>query len=131
MGVRGAPGNTVNHPTSYWVPNHSTRSFVEHVDVVSGVGYQRAIAAGPSATKFHEIRFVVSNLGVFDFETPDQTIRLRSLHPGVTVQDVVDATGFALTVPTEIPSTRALTAEEQELLEALDPRRARDKEVSV
>ncbi len=42
VGVRGAPGNTVNHPTSYWVPNHSTRSFVEQVDVVSGVGYARA-----------------------------------------------------------------------------------------
>ena len=72
VGVRGAPGNTVNHTTSYWVPNHSTRSFVEQVDVVSGVGYARAAAAGPSATRFHEIRFVVSNLGVFDFATPDQ-----------------------------------------------------------
>ena len=39
VGVRGAPGNTVNHSTSYWVPNHSTRSFVEQVDVVCGVGY--------------------------------------------------------------------------------------------
>ena len=28
LGVRGAPGNTVNHPTSYWVPNHSPRVFV-------------------------------------------------------------------------------------------------------
>ena len=36
VGVRGAPGNTINHPTSYWVPNHSTRTFVDHVDVVSG-----------------------------------------------------------------------------------------------
>ena len=24
LGMRGAPGNTLNHPTSYWVPNHST-----------------------------------------------------------------------------------------------------------
>src|SRR3954469_18237654 len=32
LGVRGAPGNTVNHPTSYWVPKHSTRVFVEKVD---------------------------------------------------------------------------------------------------
>ena len=83
VGVRGAPGNTVNHPTSYWVPNHSTRSFVEQVDVVSGVGYERAAAAGPSATRFHEIRRVVSNLGVFDFATPDRVMRLRSVHPGV------------------------------------------------
>jgi acyl CoA:acetate/3-ketoacid CoA transferase beta subunit len=38
LGVRGAPGNTVNNRTSYWVPRHSTRVFVEEVDVVSGVG---------------------------------------------------------------------------------------------
>ena len=98
VGVRGAPGNTVNHSTSYWVPNHSTRSFVEQVDVVSGVGYARAEAAGPSATRFHEIRRVVSNLGVFDFDTPDHVMRLRSVHPGVTVDEIVEATGFDLVV---------------------------------
>ena len=99
VGVRGAPGNTVNHSTSYWVPNHSTRSFVEHVDVVSGVGYERAAAAGPSASRFHEIRHVVSNLGVFDFETADHVMRLRSVHPGVTVAEVAEATGFDLVMP--------------------------------
>ena len=132
VGVRGAPGNTVNHSTSYWVPNHSTRSFVEQVDVVSGVGYERAAAAGPSATKFHEIRFVVSNLGVFDFQTPDHVMRLVSVHPGVTIDDVVAATGFALVLPDEVPDTREPTAEELELLRTvLDPRGMRDREVKA
>jgi len=130
VGVRGAPGNTVNHSTSYWVPNHSTRSFVEQVDVVSGVGYARAEAAGPSATRFHEIRFVVSNLGVFDFATPDHSMRLASVHPGVTVDEVVAATGFALVVPDEVPDTRDPTPEELDLLRTeLDPRGLRDREV--
>ena len=35
FGVRGAPGNTINHATSYWVGNHSKRVFCETVDVVS------------------------------------------------------------------------------------------------
>src|SRR5687767_15711166 len=35
LGVRGAPGNTVNNRTSYWVPKHSPRVFVEQVDVRS------------------------------------------------------------------------------------------------
>jgi acyl CoA:acetate/3-ketoacid CoA transferase beta subunit len=118
VGVRGAPGNTVNHTTSYWVPNHSTRSFVEQVDVVSGVGWARAAAAGPSATRFHEIRRVVSNLGVFDFATP------------VTVADVAAATGFALVVPDDVPDTRLPTPEELELLRTvLDPTSVRDREV--
>ena len=130
VGVRGAPGNTVNHTTSYWVPNHSPRSFVEQVDVVSGVGYARAAAAGPSATRFHEIRYVVSNLGVFDFATPDKVMRLASVHPGVTVDDVVTATGFALVVPDDVPETRMPTPEELELLRTvLDPSGARDREV--
>jgi len=130
VGVRGAPGNTVNHTTSYWVPNHSPRSFVDQVDVVSGVGYARAEAAGPSATRFHEIRFVVSNLGVFDFATPDHTMRLASVHPGVTVDDVVAATGFELVVPDDVPDTRLPTPEELDLLRTvLDPRSSRDREV--
>ena len=130
VGVRGAPGNTVNHPTSYWVPNHSTRSFVDQVDVVCGVGYARAVSAGPSATRFHQIRHVVSNLGVFDFETPEHVMRLRSVHPGVTVEEIVEATGFALVIPDDVPDTRLPTPEELALIrDVLDPRGLRDREV--
>jgi acyl CoA:acetate/3-ketoacid CoA transferase beta subunit len=130
VGVRGAPGNTVNHSTSYWVPNHSTRSFVDQVDVVSGVGYARAVAAGPAATRFHEIRHVVSNLGVFDFETPDKVMRIRSVHPGVTVGQIEEATGFDLVVPPDVPMTRLPTPEELELIRTvLDPGSLRDREI--
>lgn len=122
LGVRGAPGNTVNHPTSYWVPNHSPRVFVSTVDCVSGVGYDRAAAAGPTASEYHEIRRVVSNLGVFDFETPDHAMRIRSVHPGVTVEAVVEATGFALVVPETVPTTPAPTPDDVRLLDdVLDP----------
>ena len=132
IGVRGAPGNTINHPTSYWVPNHSTRSFVEQVDVVSGVGYARAAAAGAPATRFHEIRHVVSNLGVFDFETPEHNMRLRSVHPGVSVDDIVEATGFSLVIPPDVPDTRLPSPEELGLLrDVLDPRGLRDREVKA
>jgi acyl CoA:acetate/3-ketoacid CoA transferase beta subunit len=130
IGVRGAPGNTINHTTSYWVPSHSTRSFVENVDMVGGVGYDRAQAAGAAAERFHEIRVVISNLGVFDFETPDHAMRLRSVHPGVDVSDVVDATGFELVLADHVPTTRLPEADELELIrEVLDPTRLRDKEL--
>jgi len=122
IGVRGAPGNTVNHPTSYWVPNHSTRSFVEHVDMVSGIGYERAARAGEWIGRHHEIRVVVSNKAVLDFDTPERSMRLRSVHPGVTVQDVVASTGFELVVPDEVPDTRRPTPEELHLIrDVLDP----------
>ncbi len=130
LGMRGAPGNTVSHPTSYWVPNHSPKVFVDRVDVVSGVGYDRAAAAGPSASRFHEIRRVVSNLGVFDFATPDHRMRLASLHPGVAVDEVRAATGFELVIDAEVPATRLPTADELRLIrDVLDPAGARQREV--
>jgi acyl CoA:acetate/3-ketoacid CoA transferase beta subunit len=130
IGVRGAPGNSVNHPTSYWVPDHSVRSFVEHVDVVSGVGYARAAAAGAGATRFHDVRRVVSNLGVFDFDTPDRSMRVRSYHPGVSVDEIVRATSFTLSIPDDVQETRAPTAAELQLLRTvLDPGSLRDRDV--
>jgi acyl CoA:acetate/3-ketoacid CoA transferase beta subunit len=122
LGVRGAPGNTINHRTSYWIPAHGPRTFVPAVDFVSGVGYDRARALGPRAARFHDIHRVVSNKGVFDFETGERTMRLRSLHPGVTVADVVQSTGFALVLPERVAETRRPTEEELRLLRTvLDP----------
>ncbi|MEU9119840.1 CoA-transferase [Streptomyces sp. NPDC048506] len=131
LGVRGAPVNTLNNPVSYWVPKHSTRVFVAKVDMICGVGYDSAAAAGPSATRFHRIPRVVSNLGVFDFATPDRSMRLASLHPGVTLDEVRAATGFALTVPDDVPCTREPTPDELRLIrEVVDPEGRREREVT-
>jgi acyl CoA:acetate/3-ketoacid CoA transferase beta subunit len=130
LGMRGAPGNTINHPTSYWVPNHGPKVFVENVDVVSGLGYDRAAKLGEKAARFHEIRRVVSNLGVFDFETPDRVMRLASVHPGVAVEQVLENTGFELVTDGDVPETRAPTDEELRLIrERIDPNAIRDKEI--
>ncbi|MFI1766864.1 CoA-transferase subunit beta [Streptomyces sp. NPDC020800] len=129
LGVRGAPLNTLNNPTSYWIPKHSRRVFVEQVDMVCGVGYDRAARLGSTA-RFHRIPRVVSDLGVFDFATPDRSMRLASLHPGVGVEQVREATGFALAEPEEVPCTREPTAQELRLIrEELDPDGARTREV--
>lgn len=130
LGYRGAPGNTINDKTSYWVPKHSTRVFVEEVDTVCGIGYDRAAELGPEAARFHELPRVISDLAVFDFETENHSMRLRSVHPGVTEDEVVEATGFSLVVPTDVPETRLPTADELELIrEVIDPDGDREKEV--
>ncbi|MDJ0785879.1 MAG: CoA-transferase [Myxococcota bacterium] len=130
LGMRGAPGNTISHTTSYWVPNHSAKVFVEAVDVVSGVGYDRARELGAASSRFHEIRRVISNLGVFDFGTDDRRMRLASAHPGTSVDEIVEQTGFELVIPSDVPETRTPTGEELELIrERLDPGAARDREV--
>ncbi|MCX5114178.1 CoA-transferase [Streptomyces sp. NBC_00378] len=132
LGVRGAPVNTLNNPVSYWIPKHSTRVFVERVDMICGVGYDSAAAAGPSASRYHRIPRVVSDLGVFDFATPDRSMRLASLHPGVTVDQVREATGFALTIADDVPYTREPSAAELSLIrEVIDPHGTRNREVRV
>jgi acyl CoA:acetate/3-ketoacid CoA transferase beta subunit len=130
LGYRGAPGNTINDTTSYWVPNHTPAVLCERVDTVCGVGYDRAAALGARAARFHEIRFVVTNLAVLDFETDDHRLRLRSVHPGVTVDEVQDATGFDLVVPDAVPRTRLPTPDELELIDTvIDPAGLRFTEV--
>ena len=130
LGSRGAPGNTVNNRTSYWVPRHSPRVFVEQVDIVSGVGPKRAKAAGTAAARFNDIHRVVTNLAVFDVRGPDDTLRLLSVHPGVTLDEVREATGFALATPDDVPMTREPTPEELVLIrEVLDPKALRHREV--
>jgi acyl CoA:acetate/3-ketoacid CoA transferase beta subunit len=129
LGVRGAPGNTINHPVSYWVPRHSRRVFTERVDMVSGIGYDRVAGLGPRG-RFHEVRVVVTNLAVLDFATGDHAMRVRSLHPGVCAGDVTAATGFPLAIGDDVPVTRLPTAAELSLIrEVLDPAGRREPEL--
>jgi len=128
LGSRGAPGNTVNNRTSYWVPKHSPRVFVERVDIVSGVGPRRAREAG--AGRFNDIHRIVTDLAVLDVGGPDDTVRLLSVHPGVTVAEVQEATGFDLAVSGEVATTREPSYSELLLIrEMLDPKGLRTREV--
>ena len=129
FGARGAPGNTINHATSYWVGNHSPRVFCDDVDVVSGIGYDKVDATNP-AFRFTDVRRVVSNLGVFDFAGPGHTMRAVSLHPGVSADDVREATSFEVHGLAEAEPTRLPTADELTLIQTvIDPKSLRDKEV--
>jgi acyl CoA:acetate/3-ketoacid CoA transferase beta subunit len=130
LGFRGAPGNTINDKTSYWVPNHSPKTFVANVDVVSGIGYDRAAKLGGDASRYHCLPRVVSNLGVFDFATPDHRMRVASVHPGVTIEEVIAATAFELAGLDDAVETRAPTADELAFIrDVVDPTSAREKEV--
>ena len=110
----------------------STRTFVTEVDMVSGIGYRRAAEGGEWVRRHHEIRVVVSDKAVLDFGTPDRSMRLRSVHPGVSVQDVMASTGFDLAVPDAVPQTRLPTPDELRIIrEVLDPAGLRRSEVKV
>jgi len=130
LGMRGAPGNTICHTTSYWVANQTAKVFVPQVDVVSGVGHDRAAQLNPATTQAHDVRLVISNLAVYDFATPDKRMRLKSLHPGVSVDQVVENTGFELAIEGDVPETRLPTADELALIrDTLDPKGFLGREV--
>ncbi len=121
LGLRGAPGNLINHPTTYWIPNQA-RTFSNTVDVVSAPGYDR-IAQLPEASRKHfEIRRVVTNLAAYDFDTEDRRMRVRSLHPGVSLEQAQEASPFELAVTGDLSESRLPTDEELRLIrEVFDP----------
>lgn len=131
FGVRGAPGNTINHATSYWVGNHSKRVFCDAVDIVSGIGWDKVDPGNP-AFRFTNVYRVVSNLGVFDFGGPGHTMRAVSLHPGVDPDEVASNTSFEVHNLDTAVRTRLATVDELALIrERIDPRALRDKEVTL
>jgi glutaconate CoA-transferase subunit B len=97
--------------------SHTPQSFVPRVSFISGAGFldggdsreRRGLPPGGP-------RLLVSPLGVFDFHETSRQMRIRSLHPGTTVQQAQDATGFELLVEGTPPVTDMPTAEELALL---------------
>lgn len=127
LGVRGFPGNSINHANSFFVPNHSTKVFVSgEVDMVASVGYNPArLEQGWSLEEVADVRYVFTNLCVMDFGGPNHQARLVSLHPGVTAAQVQEATGFPLYIPDQVPTTADPTSAQLALLAELDPHNLR------
>jgi glutaconate CoA-transferase, subunit B len=126
LGVRGFPGNSINHANSMFVPQHSTRAFVEkEVDVVGSVGYNAQRWQAGVNRDFVDLRLIVTDLCVMDFGGPDHQVRVRSLHPGVTFEQVQAATGFPLARMAALPETPAPTAGQLAIIHKLDPHNLR------
>jgi glutaconate CoA-transferase subunit B len=122
LGVRGFPGNSICHANSMFVPMHSTRSFVDkEVDVVGSVGYHSKRWPLGVKRDFVDLRRIVTDLCVMDFLGPDHAVRVRSLHPGVTFEQVQAATGFPLLKAPELATTAAPTAGQLAIIRKLDP----------
>ena len=114
----------------FWTTTHNPRTLVEKVDFVTCAGYLRGgdererlgLKGGPEV--------LVSDLAVMDFEPETKAMRLVSVHPGVSVEQVQEATGFELLMPAgEVPVTAAPSAEQLRLIrEEIDPGSARLRE---
>ena len=117
LGMRGLPGNSISHKNSMFVPGE--------VDVVGGVGYNpQRWPAGASAAHL-DLRLIVTDLCVLDFTGRQHAIRVRSLHPQVTLAEVRAATGFPLEADEQPPVTAVPGADELAIIRRLDPHNLR------
>ncbi len=126
LGARGFPGNSVHHAQSMWVPSHDKRCFVEKVDMASSAGNDPARWKPGAKRDFMDLRLVVTNLCVLDFDGPAGTLRLVGLHPGVSEEEVRANTGFELARAQALRTTPEPTPEALRLIrEVLDPHNLR------
>jgi len=130
LGLRGFPGNSINHLNSFFVPNHSTRVFVANeVDVVCSVGYRKERWPAGVKSDYMGIARIVTDLCVMDFGGPDHAIRVISLHPGVSFDEVQAATGFPLLKAENLTETARPTDEQLAVIRRLDPNNTRAKQL--
>jgi glutaconate CoA-transferase subunit B len=124
FGFRGPGGigtcnATVQNARFHLVTNtHSPRVLVERCDYISALGYGDGTAGfrerhglGPDGPAS-----IITPLCVFDFDSDTRAAKLKSVHPGTTVDDVRRATGFALDVDPDVAATVAPTDEQLRLL---------------
>lgn len=106
------------------IMTHERRRFVEKVDFLTTPGYltglgAREVAGLPRGSGPYR---VITNLAVLGFDDETRRMELLSVHPGVTVDQVIENTGFELLVGGEVSTTEAPTGEELRLLrEEIDP----------
>lgn len=114
-GTGGIPDVTVYSARIYfYVPRHSPVTFVDVLDFRSGLGCDAIRRRGDGP------RYLVSDLGEFDWA--DDTMRLTSIHPGVTVDSVQRKTRFTLDIAPNLAETAPPTSNELRILrEVVDP----------
>ncbi len=100
------------------IMQHDIRRFIPKVDFITTPGYltgpgAREEAGLPSNTGPYR---VVTNLCTMGFDPETKWMTLAALNPGVTVDDVVQNTGFELIIPEDIETNHEPTSEELKIL---------------
>ncbi len=104
------------------IMKHEKRRFVEKVDYITSPGYGDGgnwrthvglPRGGPAA--------VITTLGILRFEPESKEMILTAVHPGVTVEEVIENTGWPLQIAQEVETTPAPTVEELALIQKFDP----------
>ena len=118
-GTGGIPDVTTFIDDIYlYVPRHSRVTFVPQLDFLSGLGHNQARTHGSGP------KYLISNLGQFDFNGDDPVHRMRliSYHAGVSTTRIQSKTGFNLVIQDDVQETPPPSEEELRLLrQEIDP----------
>jgi glutaconate CoA-transferase subunit B len=101
----------------------STRTFVNKLGFVTTPGY----LSGPGAREREGLPAntgpyrVITQLGVYDFNEESKRLQLNALHPGVTLQQIQEASDFEILIPGEINYSQEPTVEQLRILREIDP----------
>jgi glutaconate CoA-transferase subunit B len=102
-GAGGAPEIATGCDEVVVIAPHDPRTFVERLDFLTTTGVRTTA--------------VITDLGVL--EPRDGELTLTTVHPGVTVQQVQEATGWELRIADEVATTEPPADEELSALEEL------------
>jgi len=100
------------------------RKFIEKIDFLTTPGYltgpgAREKAGLPEGTGPYR---VITQLGVYGFDEETKRMKLISVHPGVTVEEIKANTGFDLIIPETVTETQLPSEKELEILrKEIDP----------
>lgn len=119
-GAGGAPEIAASCKEVLIIMRQSSRSFVDRVDFVTSFGYGR----GPGDRERNGMRGrgpvrVITDLGVLEPDPQTCELTLTALHPGVSVEQARENTGWDLAVADELATTDEPTHNELDILRAL------------
>lgn len=131
-GAGGAPEIATSCGEVLIALRHTKRAFVEKLDFVTSMGHgeggdsrKRLDLPGQGPTA------VITDLGILTPDPESRELTLTSLHPGITREQAVAATGWELRVAPTVETTRPPSTRELEVLRDLRERTARyDAEIA-
>jgi glutaconate CoA-transferase subunit B len=103
---------------------HERKRFVERVDFNTSPGYvDGATSRAQSGLIAGGVLKVITNLCIFDHHAETRRMSVRALHPGVTMEAVLDNMGFRPEIPDDLETSEPPTEQELSILRSLDPGR--------
>jgi glutaconate CoA-transferase, subunit B len=125
VGCLAQPEHLAFVPRPIVVVDLDKRVFVDRVDFITSVGhYQGGRSREEIGLPPGGPQIVVTDKAIFDFEPVTKQMRLASLHPGVTKEEVFDLMSFAPLMPEQLKTTPEPDAESLRLIRSvIDPER--------